>query len=138
MIAAFIKAHQTRRKFTTDVLYTDLDASIAHNEAARSLGVARSAVAQGLESKVMNAVQPARSAQHAQQHASCCLPSTYWTRHRNGLVRSPRNYLAHSEFLNWLSGTAKNFHEFPRISTPQSLSPTYANATSSQKERRTR
>ena len=41
-------------------------------------------------------------------------------------------------FLNWLSGTAKNFHEFPRISTPQSLSPTYTNATSSQKERRTR
>ena len=89
MSAPVIKAYRTQRKVTTDVLCADMDAGIAHDEAARSLGVARSAVAQGLESKVMNAVQPARSAQHAQQQASCCLPSTYWTRHRNGLVRGP-------------------------------------------------
>jgi len=89
MSAPVIKAYRTQRKVTTDVLCADMDADIAHDEAARSLGVARSAVAQGLESKDMNAVQLARSAQHAQQQASCCLPSTYWTRHRNGLVRGP-------------------------------------------------
>ena len=89
MSAPVIKAYRTQRKVTTGAFYALKNRIITQNEAARSLGVARSAVAQGLEFKDMNAVQPARSAQHAQQQASCCLPSTYWTRHRNGLVRGP-------------------------------------------------
>jgi len=89
MSAPVIKAYRTQRKVTTGTFYALKNRIITQNEAARNLGVARSVVAQGLESKDMNAVQPARSAQHAQQQASCCLPSTYWTRHRNGLVRGP-------------------------------------------------
>jgi len=124
MTAAFIKAHQTRRKVISGALYAPLGGGITQNKAARHLGVTQSAVAQRprIRRPERNAANPPRPVRATASFS--LLAASVKDR---DFVRGPQQPSGPFRFFRVGERSGKNisidFHEFSRRGVSRPLTP---------------